>query len=245
MATTNIKTRDGECRAGIFKPLGAGPWPAVLVFMDGIGMRPALEPIAARIAAHGYFVLLPDMFYRIGPYTAPEPSKLFTDIEFRTEWFKKIGAIRDPKNLRSDIEGFLAFLAAEPDVKGPKVGTTGYCMGGRISVQAAGWFPDRVAAAGSFHPSGLATDDPESPHLLAPHMKAKLYVAGAHEDAGFDDAQKKRLDDALSAAGVDHTVTTYPAKHGWVPSDTPVHDSAQTERHYEALFALFDSTLKT
>lgn len=212
--------------------------------MDGIGIRPALDPIAQRIADHGYFVILPDMFYRVGPYTAPEPGKLFADPELRAEWFKKISAARDQNNLRSDIEAFLAFSSTQKDVKGTKVGTTGYCMGGRISVLAAGWFPERIAAAGAFHPSGLATDDPDSPHLLAPKIKAKVYVAGATDDAGFDDAHRKRYDDALAAAGVDRTVLAYPAKHGWVPSDTPVHDAGQAERHFEALFTLFDATLK-
>lgn len=241
-----IKTRDGECPAGVFRPTnGAGPWPAVIVFMDGIGMRPALEPIAQRIADRGYFVILPDMFYRVGPYTAPEPAKLFSDPELRAEWFKKVAATRDQSNLRADIEAFLAFLDAQGDVRGPKVGTTGYCMGGRISFQAAGWFPERIAAMGAFHPGGLATDDADSPHLLAPNIKAKVYVGGASEDQSFDDAQKKRVDDALTAAGVDHAVVTYPAKHGWVPADTPVHDHVQTERHFEALFALFEGTLKT
>jgi len=212
--------------------------------MDGIGIRPALDPIAQRIADHGYFVVLPDMFYRVGPYVAPDPAKLFADPELRAEWFKKIGAARNQDNLRADIEAFLAFFDRQSDVKGPKVGTTGYCMGGRISVLAAGWFPERIAAAGSFHPAGLATDDADSPHLLASQMKAKVYVGGASDDPSFDDAQRKRFDDALGAAGVDRTVLAYPAKHGWVPSDTPVHDRAQAERHFEALFALFDSTLK-
>lgn len=243
-----IDTRDGKCPTGVFRPnhegAGPGPWPGIIVFMDGIGMRPALDPIAERIADHGYFVLLPDMFYRVGPYTAPEPAKLFGEPELRAKWYEKISAARDPNNLRSDIEAFLAFLSAQDAVRGTNVGTTGYCMGGRISILAAAWFPERIKAAGSFHPSGLATDEPESPHRLASKIRAKVYVAGATGDPGFDDAQRQRFDDALAAAGVDRTVVAYPAKHGWVPNDTPVHDAAQTERHYEALFALFDDALK-
>ena len=245
-ASVSIETRDGKCPTGVFRPSdgSAGPWPAVIVFMDGLGMRPALEPIAQRIADRGYFVILPDLFYRAGSYTPPEPSKIFADPEVRAAWFQKVGAVRDPDNLRSDLEALFAFLDPSKDVAGTKIGTTGYCMGGGISFRAAGWFPDRVAAACAFHPSGLATDAPDSPHLLAPKMKAKIYVAGAIEDHGFDDAQKKRLDDALGAAGVERTVVTYPAKHGWVPSDTPVHDHVQAERHFEAIFALFDATLR-
>jgi carboxymethylenebutenolidase len=124
-------------------------------------------------------------------------------------------------------------------VKQPKVGTTGYCLGGGLSLAAAGNFPDRVAAAASFHGGRLATDAPDSPHLLAPKMKAKVYVAGATDDPSFPEDMKSRLIDALARAGVDHTVETWPARHGWVPSDTPVHDPAQAERHFRTLFDLF------
>jgi carboxymethylenebutenolidase len=117
-------------------------------------------------------------------------------------------------------------------------------MGGAISLAAAGFYPERVAAAASFHGSYLASDAPTSPHLLAPKMKAAVYVAGAMEDASFTDAMKQRLADALAAAGVDHTVETYPARHGWVPRDTPVHDPVQAARHFDAMLALFDRTLR-
>ena len=120
---------------------------------------------------------------------------------------------------------------------------TGYCLGGRLSFAAAGHFPDRVAAAASYHPSCLATEAPDSPHRLAPAMQARVYVAGAIEDAGFDDAQKQRLEDALTAAGVDHRIETYDARHGWVPSDTPAHDPAAAERHWRTLFDLFGGTI--
>jgi carboxymethylenebutenolidase len=113
------------------------------------------------------------------------------------------------------------------------------------SLAAAANFPDRVAAAASFHGGKLVTDAPDSPHLLASRMKARVYVAGAVQDAGFTDEMKQRLKDALTAAHVDHTVVTYEgARHGWVPTDMPVHDRAAAERHYEALFDLLDSTLR-
>src|SRR5207248_1017527 len=113
----------------------------------------------------------------------------------------------------SDTRAFLDHLAAQPDVRPGGVGTTGYCMGGGISLRAAGTYPDRIVAAASFHGSRLATDAPDSPHLLAPKMKARVYVAGAIEDASFTDEMKERLDDALTKAGVDHRIETYPAKH--------------------------------
>lgn len=243
--SVTIETKDGRCEASVFRPAeGSGPWPAVLFFMDGIGIRPALFEMGERMAGHGYFVLLPDLFYRAGPYEPLDPKRLFSDTEFRQTWFAKYASTVTQANVRSDTEAFLAFLTAQKDVVQPKVGTTGYCLGGALSLAAAGNFPDRVAAAASYHGGRLATDAPDSPHRLVPKMKARVYVAGAIEDSSFPDEQKKLLDDTLTAAGVDHVVETYQARHGWVPSDTPVHDPAAAERHWKSLFDLFDATLK-
>jgi carboxymethylenebutenolidase len=144
-----------------------------------------------------------------------------------------------------DTAAYLGWLAACPDVRGPKIGTTGYCIGGRMSLAAAGHYPARIAATASFHGANLANDAPDSPHLLAPQMKGvKIYVAGAVEDSSFPDDMKQRLDGALTAAGVEHRIETYAGlRHGWVPSDMPVHDAAGAERHFRALFELFGSTL--
>jgi len=125
-----------------------------------------------------------------------------------------------------------------------KVGTTGYCMGGRFSLSAAGHYPERIAAAASYHGGNLANEAPDSPHLLAPKMKARVYVGGASDDPSFPEEQKERLRRALTAADVEHVIETYAARHGWVPSDTPVHDPGDAERHSQTLLELFDRTLK-
>jgi carboxymethylenebutenolidase len=113
-------------------------------------------------------------------------------------------------------------------------------------VTAAGTFPDRIAAAAAFHPGHLATDAPDSPHLLAPKMRGvKLYLAGAVEDPSFPDDMKRRLEEALTAAGVDHRLETYAGmRHGWVPSDTPVHSPEGAERHFQALLEFYASALR-
>lgn len=244
--SVTITTRDGRCETSVFRPDGqSGPWPAVLFYMDGLGIRPALFEMGERIAAHGYYVLLPDLFYRIGPYDAPDPKKLFSDPELRNAWFGKLTAAIDHDRARADTRAFLDFLAQEKDVVQPAVGTTGYCMGGGYALAAAGHYPDRIVAAASYHGGRLATDAPESPHRLAPKMKARVYVAGAVEDASFPDEMKARLEAALTEAGVEHTIETYEgARHGWTMSDFPVYDQAAAERHYETLFALLDATLK-
>jgi carboxymethylenebutenolidase len=143
------------------------------------------------------------------------------------------------------VPAFLAHLESRAELPEGRIGVTGYCLGGRLSLATAGHFPDRVAASASYHGGQLATDAPDSPHRLAPVMQARVYVAGAIEDAGFDDAQKQRLEEALTAAHVDHRVETYNARHGWVPSDTPVHDPAAAERHWQTLFELFGGTLRS
>jgi carboxymethylenebutenolidase len=141
-----------------------------------------------------------------------------------------------PKML-TDIGSYLDHFA------GAKCGTTGYCMGGRLSITAATMYPDRIAAAAAYHPGGLVTDAPDSPHLQFGKIKAKVYIGGAIEDANFTDEQRKTCDDALTAAGVDHQVELYQAKHGWVPKDMPVHDDAAEARHWETLIALFKRAL--
>ena len=243
MTSIEITTQDGTCRARTFHPASGGPWPGVLFYMDGIGYREALFEIGEAIAQHGYFVLLPDMFYRVGPYEPVDPKQVFTDPEVRAMWSKKFMTSTGQELAMRDTRAFLDYLAAHPQVRQPKIGTTGYCMGGGFSLSAAGFYPERVAAAAAFHPGNVATDAPNSPHLVAPKMKARVYVAGAMEDPSFPDAMKQRLDDALTAAHLDHTIETYPARHGWVPRDTPIHDPVQAKRHLDALFALLDATL--
>ncbi len=244
MTTVDIQTRDGVCPAYVYRPSGAGPWPAVLVFMDGVGIRPAMLAIGERLATHGYFVLLPDLFYRAGPYEPMNAKTVFTVPEQRKVLMEKFFAHASQKLIMEDTPYFLDWIARQPDVKPGKVGTTGYCMGGRMSLAAAGTYPDRIAATAAFHPGNIATDAADSPHLLAPKIKSRVYVGGAIEDQSFPDEQKARLEDALTKAGVDHTIETYPAKHGWCLSDTPVYDEASAERHWKSTVALFDATLK-
>lgn len=239
----NITTRDGVCPSYVYRPEETGPWPAVLVFMDGLGIRPAMLELGQRLATYGYFVLLPDLFYRSGPYEPMDPHQVFSDPEKRKVLMEKFIGPASSANIMSDTLAFLDYLAAQPDVVQHGVGTTGYCMGGRMSLIAAGTFPDRIVATASFHGGRLATDEPDSPHLLAPKMKSRVYIAGAIEDASFPDDMKARLEEALTNAHVDHTIETYPAKHGWVFRDTPVYDSDAAERHWDALNALLDESL--
>lgn len=238
----DIATQDGVLSAYVFRPAtGDGPWPAVLFLMDGLGIRPALFEMAARMADHGYFVLLPDLFYRAGAYAPMDARAVFSDPEqlklMRERFFPAAG---QDKTMR-DMPALLDYLAAQPDVVPGPIAAVGYCMGGGLAIAAAGHFPDRIRAVGAYHPANLATDKPDSVHLLAPRLKARIYIGRASEDANFPDDMKDRLETAFRDGGVDFTLETYPARHGWVPTDTPVHDPSAAERHWDTLFALLDS----
>jgi carboxymethylenebutenolidase len=240
-----IPTPDGEARAFAFTPAGEGPWPGVIFYMDAPAIRPALFDMCERLAGHGYYVLLPDMFWRAGPYAPIDIKAAMASEESRREIFGKLMASTDPEKSTRDSGAFLEWLAHQPQVKGTKVGVTGYCMGAALALRAAGAYPDRVAAVGAFHGGRLATDADDSPHLLAPRITAKVYVAGADEDAGFPREQADRLRAALDSAGVDNEVTIYEgARHGYAPPDMPVYNEAAAERHWRELFKLLDETLK-
>ena len=133
--STSIRTHDGECPAHVFRPDGNGPWPAVLVYMDGIGMRSALLDIAARIAASGYYVLLPNLFYRVG-YNAEHGVSVFSDPVTRADLMTRIMPSASPPNIMRDTEAFLSHFDAQPGVRHGRIGMTGYCMGGRLALYA-------------------------------------------------------------------------------------------------------------
>jgi len=238
-----IHTRDGICPAFSYPPPGTGPWPAVLIYMDGLGIRPAMLEIGERLARHGYWTLLPDLYYRSGPYEPMDPHAIFSDPAKRQALMEKFFALATPANIMSDTRAFLDCLAAQPEVRPGPIGTTGYCMGGGLSLTAAGTYPERIAATAAFHAGRLATDAPDSPHRLAARIRSRVYIAGAIEDASFPDDMKARLEAALTSAGVAHQIETYPARHGWVFRDTPVYDAAASERHWQSLLALLDAQL--
>jgi len=239
----SIGTRDGQCPVHVFTPDGAGPWPAVIVYMDAFGIRPALLQVGERVAAGGYVALVPDLFYRYGAYGPLDPKEAFSG-DFRAMVGPLMATTNNVKAAQ-DTEAFLAYLDTRTDVARDKMGTVGFCMGGGMAITAAGIYPDRVAAAASFHGSRLATDDPSSPHLLAPKIRAELYVAVADKDGSCPPEMVERFKQALDGAGVRYRSEVYHgASHGWMKTDFPVYDEAAAERGWSEVFALFDRALK-
>src|SRR5579863_2758449 len=187
MKAIQLTTRDGNCPCYLFRPPAEPPWPAVLVFMDGLGIRPAMLEIGARLATEGYFTLLPDLYYRSGAYPPMDPLEIFGDPDARRRLSEKFFSLATPANIMADTAVFLDYLAAQTEVQPGPIGTTGYCMGGFMSLTAAGTYPERIAAGASYHGGRLATDAADSPHRLAIRMKARIYVDGASDDANFPD----------------------------------------------------------
>lgn len=239
----SIRTGDGECRAYVLTPAGTGPWPAVIFYMDALAIRPAIIEMAARLADGGYFVLLPDLFYRAGAYTPLDPKAVFASPDIR----KALGPLMsttDNHRAAEDTAAFIAYIDSREDVLGSKIGVTGYCMGGAIALTVAGTYPARIAAAASFHGGHLATDDKLSPHLLAPAIKGRVYVAGADNDNSYPPDMAARLEKALSDAGIDHRCEIYSgAAHGWTMTDFPIYNEEAAGRHWRELFNLFGGTL--
>lgn len=240
-----IPTPDGAADACLTRPADGEPHPAVLLYMDAFGLRPHLEKMADRLAAAGYTVLVPNVFYRHGRAPVVElPYPI--DPGSRPEIFERLGPIMrslTPELAVRDAGAYLDWLAKSPlTVDGP-VATTGYCMGAALALRTAGHYPDRVAAAAGFHGAGLATDAPDSPHLLAGRITAELYFGHADQDPSLPAEQIARLEDALDAAGVRHRGEVYGgAHHGFTQADTAAYDEAATERHWTALLDLLART---
>jgi len=237
-----IQTRDGRCPAYVMIPAGEGRWPAVIFYMDAGGIRPVELEMAQRLADVGYVVLLPDLFYRYGPYGPFVPAEVFKG-DVRAILGPLMATTGNDK-AAEDTDAFLAYLATRGDVDGHEVGAMGFCMGGGMAIAAAGTYPDRFAAVASFHGGNLATDAPTSPHLLAPALKAEVYVAAADNDDSYPPEMAERLKKALDEAGVRYRAETYPAAHGWMKPDFPVYDRAAAERGWREMLALFNRTLR-
>lgn len=239
-----VPTADGSAKATLHVPEGDGPWPGVLVFVDAAGTRETFSEMGDRLAGMGYVALIPDVYYRAGDWAPFDIATVFGDEQERTRLFTIMGSLTNDKVV-ADAGSYADFLLARPEVTGSAIGTTGYCMGGRLSLVAAGGLGSKIAAAASFHGGQLAVaGNPSSPHLAAGEIAATVYVAGAQDDGSFTEEQAELLDSALSSAGVDHTVEFYPAGHGFAVPDNPTFDADASSRHWQALEQLYLTHLR-
>ena len=250
-AEVTIRTPDGNCDAAFFHP-ATGSHPAVLVWPDAFGLRPSMRAIGRRLAGEGYAVLVPNPYYRVARAPVYETA---ANIDFRDPvTMQKLGPLRESVNAagraEQDAVAYVAFLDAQPQVdKIRKVGTQGYCMGGALVVRTAATLPGRIGAGASFHGGGLVTDKPDSPHLLAPRIAARMYFGVAMNDDQRQPEAKDKLKEAFASAKVPALVEVYPARHGWCVADmpneagSPIYSAPEAERAWARLLELYKAGL--
>jgi carboxymethylenebutenolidase len=238
----DVKTPDGVADCELYYPSEQGTWPGVIVYTDIGGIRPVFRDMAKRLAGEGYAVLMPNPFYRVSrvpvyrdPFKFGEEKTAARMAEVRPA-VTAAGAVRD-------APVFVDCLRSQKQVKG-KVGTVGYCMGGGLAMRTAAAVPNAVAACASFHGSQLASAEPDSPHTLAPKIKAQMYLGFAIEDRTMPPEAVAKLKAALDEAGVRYGSELYDgARHGWCVKDHSVYNEPQAERAWSHMVKLFKEAL--
>jgi carboxymethylenebutenolidase len=242
--TIQIKTPEGVADSYLTRPDDGRPHPGVLLLVDAFGLRPRIEEMADRIAAGGYVVLAPNVFYRAGKAPVISLDGL-GDPDRRGEVFGRVMPLLKEltsERIVADASAYLDRLADEAD--GGAVALTGYCLGGRLGWRIAAAYPDRVDGLGCFHTGGLVTEEEDSPHLSAGEIDAELFLGFADNDQHATPEQIATVEDALTRAGVAFTAEVFAdAEHGYTMADTPAWDEAAAERHFEELSGLLSRTV--
>ncbi|MFD3523563.1 dienelactone hydrolase family protein [Streptomyces sp. NPDC058653] len=237
--TVHIPTEDGSADAFAAFPEGAGRHPGVLMYMDGFGIRPVLREMALELAGHGYYVLVPNIFYRQGPAPVIELPE-YIGAEARSEVLSRVMPLikaHTRERALSDADAYLRFLSARPEVAAGPVAVTGYCIGGLLALRTAVAHPGQVAALAAFHA-------PVSADGFGVFGKLRARVHFGHAEGDLTPEALGELNRALDAAGLDHTSEIYPGTvHGFTMSDTDAFDPAGLERHWERLLGLLSDTL--
>jgi carboxymethylenebutenolidase len=238
-----VKTADGTCDAVVFHP-NQGTHPAVLIWPDIMGLRPAFRDMGGRLAAMGYTVLVPNPFYRSAKAPVIGDGANFGDPDTRAKLTGYRNAMTND-GIDSDAKAYLAFLDAHASTdKSKKAGVQGYCMGGALSFRTAAAVPGRIAAVGSFHGgNGLVTDKPDSPHLLIAKTNASYLVCQAQNDDKTNPKMKDDLKAAFAEAGKKATVEVYAADHGWCVKGSAVYNDGEAERAWGNLSTLYKTQL--
>ena len=246
-----IKTPDGTCDAAFIHPR-SGSHPGVLLWPDAFGLRPSMRDIAKRLAAEGYSVLVPNPFYRVSKAPFTDASNFnFQNQADMAKLKPLMASVNAPGNAEKDAAAYVSFLDAQKEVnKAKKIGTQGYCMGGPLVVKTAAALPNRIGAGASFHGGGLVTANPDSPHLLAPKIKGRMYFGVAKNDDERQPDAKDKLKEAFVAAKVPAEIEVYWSLHGWCvmdmpksPDGSPIYNKADAEKAWAKLVALYKAAL--
>jgi len=237
----DIPTADGAMNSFVVHPDEGGPHPVVLFYMDAPGKREELHDMARRLAAVGYYVVLPNLYYRrVREFELRERTP-----EGMKPMFEHMNSLSNAMTVR-DTEAILRFVDGQPAADARRVGAVGYCMSGPFVMAAAAAFPDRIQAIASIHGANLVTERDDSPHRMAPQIRCESYFACAETDIWAPREIIDKLEAALRAGGTPHRIEWYPgAQHGFVfPRRTGIYDQPSAERHWERLFALFQRRLQ-
>lgn len=244
MEKIEVSTRDGNADAFLFCPEGKEEYPLIILFMDAFGPRPALFGIAENLSAHDFSVLIPNLFYRFGDYEPFDPSTAFTSLPSRERIMGMISSLSIPA-VMSDIEAFLDKLNGNKRVNTHKVGTLGYCMGGKFAVACGYYLPGRVLASASIHGGGLVTNQPDSPHLGVPGIRGRLYIGAASNDRSFTAEQFAVLEKTIADSRIKGKIELYPdGFHGFAIKDSTVYNPEAAERHWQRILTLFNEELR-
>lgn len=242
--TLQIPTADGQADAFAAFPDGGEQHPGVLLYTDAFGVRPVLREMARELAGHGYYVLVPNLYYRHGPAPVIElPEHIGEEIRpaIIAQLMPLIEAHTTERVLR-DAGAYLSFLTARPEASAGPVAVIGYCVGAALAMRTAAAHPGQVAAVAGFHPGFLVTDAPDSPHRLVPELTAQVHLGLAEGDMKPEAISE--LNQALDAAGVGYTTEIYPGTiHGFTMSDTDAFNPSALQRHWDRLLPLLDRTL--
>ena len=238
-----VETPDGEADCYFVHP-AAGAHAAVIVWPDIMGIRTSFRLMGKRLAESGYSVLVVNPYYRTAKGPVIEDGESFGEPAVRERLMPHARSL-SPETCVTDGQAFVKYLDQQSSVDtSRKIGTTGYCMTGSYTMRLAAAMPERIGAGGSFHGGGLASDSPNSPHLLAPKMKAGFLIAIAENDDEKDPNAKALLREAFDDAGVEAEIEVYEGTlHGWCPPDSRVYNKAQAERAWSRLLALFEREL--
>jgi carboxymethylenebutenolidase len=241
--TLEIPAGDGVSEALLVRPESNDPLPAIINLTDGLGFRPAFAEQSKRIAERGYVVLTPNIFYRTSKLP-PFPFEPDFASDRTRERFGELTAPLTPVAMERDGSAYVDFLASQPFVGSGPMGVIGFCFAGKFAMLIAAARPDRVAAAASFHGGGLFTDNFDSPHLVLPRVKARLYFGHAINDQSMNSEAIEKLEWALRSRGGEYESEMYEAKHGWMIPGGRVYDEANAERGFGKLSQLFDESLQ-
>jgi len=233
-----IETGDGSMTTFVFHPEEGGPYPVVLYLMDAPSIRPALKDMASRLATVGYYVMLPYLFYRGGPFR--EFGMSDEDMHARRDLMRTVsrgGIVRD-------ADALLRVAADDAFASDGKIGAVGFCMSGRLVMALAQAMPERVAAGASIHGGGLVIDRPDSPHLQVDRIQGELYFGWPDHDPSAPRESIPAMEKALGSAGVRHRIDFMEgALHGFAPPGGARYDRAASEKHWERIFDLFRRNL--